>query len=189
MDRAASTRFTVAIAAVAVAGLALAGCGSASSATTGHASTGQAHQDGKEQTVDGISIKLPRGWTLRRDPVPILVEPSLPFAVGSWRLPSGGNGCAPSKAIDSEPATAALLWLYEYAPGHFRKADFAPQPKRFHLGRLGGPYECLGVRAYQIRFRSHQRYFQVHVILGKHADRLRGAVIAALSSLRVEPTR
>jgi hypothetical protein len=79
--------------------------------------------------------------------------------------------------------------LYEYAPGHFRKADFLRQPRRFRLGRLGGPYECLGVRAYNILFRSHQRYFQVHVILGKHANRLRGAVIATLSSLRVAPTR
>jgi hypothetical protein len=141
------------------------------------------------QTVDGVSMKLARGWTLRRDPVPVLVEPSLPFEVGSWRVPSGGNGCAPSRAINSQPATSALFWLYEYAPGHFRKADFPPQPTRFRLGRLGGPYECLGVRAYTIRFRSHQRYFQVHVILGKHASRLRGAVIAALSSLRIEPTR
>jgi hypothetical protein len=173
----------------ATSGQALSEAGSTKAAPlVGHALWARRLRPGR-QAVDGISIRLPRGWTLRRDPVPVLVEPSLPFEVGSWRVPSGGNGCAPSRAINSQPATAALLWLYEYAPGHFRKADFPPQPQRFRLGRLGGPYECLGVRAYTIRFRSHQHYFQVHVILGKHANRLRRAVIAALSSLRVEPTR
>jgi hypothetical protein len=176
----------VAVAVVAAAGSALAGCGAASSAATSHAATAQTHRSHHGQTVEGISITLPEGWTLRRDPVPSLVEPSLRFAAGSWRLPAGGNGCAPSRAITSEPATAALFWVYEYAPGHFRKADFPPQPKRFRLGRLGGPYECLGVRAYKILFRSHGRYFQVHVILGKHATPLRRAVVTALSSLRVE---
>ncbi|HEX3329435.1 MAG TPA: hypothetical protein VHS27_05910 [Gaiellales bacterium] len=61
--------------------------------------------------MDGISIRVPNGWTLRRNPVPALVEPALPFAVGSWPLPSGGNGCAPSWAISSQPAAAALFWL------------------------------------------------------------------------------
>jgi hypothetical protein len=74
--------------------------------------------------------------------------------------------------------------LYEYPPGQ-RNTDFPPQPKKFHLGRLGGPFECLGVRAYLILFRSNGRYFQVHVILGRRAGRLRHTVIAALSTLRV----
>jgi hypothetical protein len=77
--------------------------------------------------------------------------------------------------------------VYEYAPGHVRRADFPAQPRRFHLGRLGGPFECLGVRAYRIVFRSHGRCFQVHVILGRRAGRLRQEVIAALSSIRVRP--
>jgi hypothetical protein len=120
--------------------------------------------------------------------VPVLVEPRLPFALGSWPLPTGGNGCAPSRAIDALPPAAALLWLYEY-PATGRGAEgFPPQPRRFHLGRLGGPYECLGVRAYRIRFRSHGRDFQVHVLLGRQAGRrLRHTVIGALSSIKVRP--
>ena len=137
------------------------------------------------QTVDGISIDVPTGWTLRRNPVPALAEPALPFAVGSWPLPAGGNGCAPSRAISAQPATGALFWLYEYPSAGRRRSDFPRQQKRFRLGRLGGPFECLGVRAYQTLFRSHGRYFQVEVILGRHAGRLRHLVVAALSSLRV----
>jgi hypothetical protein len=164
-------------AAVLLLGLVLCACSDAS----GHAASNPAER----QTVDGISINVPRGWTLRRHPVPALIEPSLPFAVGSWPVPSGGNGCAPSRAISAQPATAALFWLYEYAPSGRPSSDFPPQPKRFHLGRLGGPFECLGVRSYLILFRSHGRDFQVHVILGRRAGRLRHAVIAALSSLTV----
>ncbi len=163
-------------------GLVLAGCGGGSR----HAAR---HGAGRRETVDAISIDVPRGWTLRRDPVPALVEPSLPFAVGSWPLPAGGNGCAPTRAIRARPPSGALLWLYEYRRGERPQGDFPPQPARFRLGRLGGPFECLGVRAYRITFRSHGRDFQVHVILGTRNRRLRRMVIAVLSSLRVHATR
>jgi hypothetical protein len=154
--------------------------------TSGHGVTARDHRAPQRRTVDGISIDVPRGWTLRRNPVPGLVSPSVPFAVGSWSLPRGGE-CAPSSAIHAQPPTAALLWLYEYPSGGVRASDFPPEPSRFRLGRLGGPYECLGVRAYRMLFRSHGRDFQMHVVLGAHAGRLRHAVIAALSSLRVKP--
>ena len=135
--------------------------------------------------VHGISIRLPQGWTLRRDPVPALVEPALRFAVGSWPLPVGGNGCAPSRAIEAVPDRAALIWLYEYAPGHFRAQDFAPEPRRFRLGELRGPAECIGRRDYMVRFRAHGRAFQVEIILGRDAGGLRGTVTKLLSSIRV----
>jgi hypothetical protein len=172
-------------AAVVLLGFALSACSDAAThAAAGPPGSRRHHGAPNQQTVDGISIRVPRGWTLRRDPVPALLEPSLPFAVGSWPLPSGGNGCAPTRAISGQPPTAALFWLYEYPPTGQQNSDFPPQPARFHLGRPGGPFECLGVRAYLIRFRSHGRDFQVHVILGRRAGRLRRAVIDALSSLR-----
>ena len=163
-------------------GLAAAACLGSSRATPARPSTGV-------ETVHGISIRLPHGWTLRRDPVPVLVEPSLRFAVGSWPLPAGGNGCAPSRAIDSVPAGAALVWLYEYAPGRFRAREFPPEPRRFRLGQLRGPAECIGRRDYLIRFRAHGRAFQVEIILGRDAARLRGTVTNLLSSIRVRPPK
>jgi hypothetical protein len=166
-------------------GLVLSACDTSKHATPSPPSARRGHGAPTRRTVDGISIEVPGGWTLRRDPVPALVEPALPFAVGSWPLPAGGNGCAPSRAIGAQPATAALFWLYEYRPPGLHRSDFPPQEKRFRLGRPGGPFECLGVRAYRILFRSHGRYFQVHVVLGRHAGRLRHLVVAALSSLRV----
>jgi hypothetical protein len=141
------------------------------------------------ETVHGISIRLPHGWTLRRDPVPSLLEPALRFAAGSWPLPVGGNGCAPSRAIDSVPDGAALVWLYEYAPGDFRARDFAPEPRRFRLGELRGPAECIGRPDYMIRFRAHGRAFQVEIILGRDAGRLRVTVTKLLSSILVHPPK
>ena len=176
MERA--DRLVVGAAVMLLLGLVLAACGGGSR----HAARRGA---GQRETVDAISIKLPAGWTLRRDPVPALVEPSLPFAVGSWPLPRGGNRCAPTRAIRARPKSAALLWLYEYRQGERRRSDFPPRPGRFRLGRLGGPFECLGVRAYLILFRSHGRDFQVHVIMSTRDTRLRRTVISVLSSLRV----
>lgn len=172
---------------VAIPLLVLSACGG----TSGHAASGlpanRPHNEAPQrQTVDGISIRVPKGWTFRPNPLPVLVEPSLPFAVGSWPFPAGGNGCAPSRAIGAQPPTAALFWLYEYPAADRPQSDFPPQPKTFHLGPLGGPFECLGVRAYRILFRSHGRDFQVHVILGRRAGRLRHTVIVALSSMRVK---
>ena len=172
-------------AAVIALGLVLPACNASKDPASSAPAAGRGHGVPTRQTVDGISIRVPNVWTLQRNPVPALVEPALPFAVGSWPLPSGGNGCAPSRAISAQPATAALFWLYEYPNAGRRRRDFPPQEKRFRLGRLGGPFECLGVRAYRILFRSHGRDFQVHVILGRHAGRLRHLVVAALSSLRV----
>ena len=98
-----------------------------------------AHGHGLRQ-VDGILVTLPKGWTFRRNPLPALLEPSVPFAVGSWRFPAGGN-CALTHAINAEPTAAALVWLYEYTPAAVRSGfgDFPPRPKRFRLGPLQGP--------------------------------------------------
>lgn len=147
-----------------------------------------AHGHGLRQ-VDGISVTLPKGWTFRRNPLPALLEPSVPFAVGSWRFPAGGN-CALTHAINAEPTAAALVWLYEYTPAAVRSGfgDFPPRPKRFRLGPLQGPLECLGVRAYTVRFRSHHRYLEVQVVLGRHTPkRVRRAVVGILASIKVTP--
>lgn len=172
-------------ASVMLMGLMVSACETPKHAASSPPMARRGHGAPTRQTVDGISIKVPRGWTLRRNPVPALVAPAHPFAVGSWPLPSGGNGCAPSTAISAQPTTGALFWRYEYPSAGLHRSGFPPQEKRFRLGRLGGAFECLGVRAHRILFRSHGRYFQVHVILGRHAGRLRHLVVAALSSLRV----
>ena len=93
------------------------------------------------------------------------------------------TACGP--AIETVPDSAALVWLYEYAPGHFRARDFPPQPRRFRLGKLRGPAECIGRRDYVVLFRAHGRAFQVEVILGRDAGRLRSTVTRLLSSIRV----
>ena len=170
-----------------LSGLVLAACNISEHAAASPPGVRRAHGVPTRQTVDRVSIAVPGGWTVRRNPVPALVEPALLFAVGSWPLPSGGNGCAPSRAIGAQPTTGALFWLYEYRSAGLHRSEFPRQEKRFRLGPLGGPFECLGVRAHQILFRSHGRYFQVDVILGRHAGRLRHLVVAALSSLSIRP--
>ena len=78
--------------------------------------------------------------------------------------------------------------LYEYAPGHRRPRPTSASLAAFGWASWGTPVECVGRRERIVLFRSHGRYFQVEVISGRHAHRLRHTVIAMLSSIRT-PSR
>jgi hypothetical protein len=136
---------------------------------------------------DALAISTPRGWAFTLRPVPRLLEPSVPLAVGSAAVPKGG-GCAPARAIRALPRGGVLLWVYEYH-SHVRARDFpvrrAVAPIR--LGPLGGPYECLGVRAYTILFRIERRFFQAHVVARTPGRHVLAQAERVLSSLAVRP--
>jgi hypothetical protein len=134
---------------------------------------------------DALSIATPPGWTFTLRPVPHLVEPSVPFAVGSGSVPRGGN-CAPTRAIGAVARSGVLIWVYEYHEGA-KQRDFPARPRHLRLGELGGPYECLGVRAYRILFRIGHRLFQAHVVLHGTSVGLRSEAARALASMAVLP--
>jgi hypothetical protein len=143
---------------------------------------------------DGLSIQTPARWSFKLDPVPKLVYPVIPFAVGSWDFPSGSdsNGCAPSRALKQIPASGVLLWLTEYPrpyPHGFHRQDFPARPKRFKLiHRYFGAYECVG-DSYLIRFKDSGRFFQFQVVLGPKAEAsIRKTAERVLDSLQVKRT-
>jgi hypothetical protein len=104
------------------------------------------------------------------------------FAAGTGPVPTGGS-CAPSAALKVLPANGALFVLYEYA-----HAGFPPRPTHLHLGSLGGPYECWGVKGYVITFEDGSRYFQAQVVFGPRAPAsLRTEVRRSLNTLQVDP--
>jgi hypothetical protein len=104
------------------------------------------------------------------------------FAAGTGPVPTGGS-CAPTAALKVLPPNGALFVLYEYA-----QAGFPPRPKHLHLGVLGGPYECWGVKGYLITFQDGSRYFQAQVVFGPHAPAsLRDEVSRSLNTLQVDP--
>ena len=104
------------------------------------------------------------------------------FAAGTGPVPTGGS-CAPTAALKVLPANGALFVLYEYP-----HAGFPPRPKHLHLGALGGPYECWGVKGYLITFEDGGRYFQAQVVFGPHAPAsLRAEVNRSLNTLQVDP--
>jgi hypothetical protein len=117
--------------------------------------------------------------------VPRLVEPSVPFAVGSGTAPRGG-GCAPTHAINDVDAPGVLIWVYEYHHD-VKQRDFPLRRRPLGLGALGGPYECLGVRAYTILFRIDHRYFQAHVVARGAGPKLRAQAERVLASLAALP--
>jgi len=150
------------------------------SAATSHAGW-TVHRDRR----DALSIATPPGWAFTERPVPRLVEPSVPFAVGSGTAPRGG-GCAPTRAIHDVRNPGLLIWVYEYHRG-VKQRDFPLRRRPLGLGALGGPYECLGVRAYTILFRIGHRYFQAHVVARGAGPKLRAQAERVLASLAALP--
>jgi hypothetical protein len=132
---------------------------------------------------DALSISTPPGWAFTLRPVPRLVEPSVPLAVGSAAVPRGG-GCAPTRAIRALPRGGVLVWVYEYHTA-VRPRAFPVKRKHIRLGPLGGPYECLGVRAYTVLFRIGRRYFQAHVVARHPGPQVLAQAERVLSSLTV----
>ena len=105
------------------------------------------------------------------------------FAAGTGPVPSGGS-CAPTAALKALPADGALFVLYETTA----RAGFPPRPNHLHLGVLGGPFECWGVKGYIITFEDGGRFFQAQVVSGPHAPAsLRDEVSRSLNTLQVDP--
>jgi hypothetical protein len=130
----------------------------------------------------GVSIATPAAWHFNIDPAPALLSPAMLFAAGTGPVPTGGS-CAPTAALKVLPANGALFVLYEYA-----QAGFPPRPKHLHLGVLGGPSECWGVKGYLITFEDGGRYFQAQVVFGPDAPAsLRAEVSRSLNTLQVDP--
>jgi hypothetical protein len=150
-------------------------------ASTGSGGVGRwtVHRDRR----DGLSVAAPPSWAFTLRPVPGLVEPSVPFAIGSGPVPRGGD-CAPTRAIAAVRRPGVLIWVYEYHGGA-DASDFPARRRPLRLGALGGPFECLGVRAYTIRFRIGDREFQAHVVAHRPGPRLRSQAERVLTSLAV----
>jgi hypothetical protein len=138
-------------------------------------------------TRDGLSISTPSSWTYRQDNISGPSSPAPEFAVGTWNFPAGGN-CAPTKALHSVPPGGAFFYMFEQQQGSAN--DFPARPSHFRLGRMEGPFECLGVRAYHLAFRQSGRFFTIFVELGRIAttwEQRQHQVERSLNSLTVEP--
>jgi hypothetical protein len=140
--------------------------------------TGDLYPSGRKEWVthvdsqDHVSVSMLQGWTFRSDPVPKLLDPPILFAAGTWPLPVGGD-CSPYDAVQEMSSFDALFWVWEYGPERVRDpADFPPRQElgdRIDLGEPQGPLECIGRKAYVIRFLDDGRYFVVNAVLGADA--------------------
>ena len=118
--------------------------------------------------ADRVAMDVPDTWGFHTDPVPSLDEPRVLFAAGTESpIPQGGE-CAPDNALKQLPSDGALIWLLEYSNPQ-NPSDFPDRPSTLSLGDLQGPFECIGVRTYLLRFSNDGRYFQFHVVTGPNA--------------------
>jgi hypothetical protein len=142
-----------------------------------------------EHRAAGLCLAAPQGWTLAdARPAPMLVAPPILLALGTWSFPPGGD-CAPTRALADLPKNGSFLWLFEYVdPANRDPKDFPRRPDHFALGKLQGPFECVGRKTHVILFREHRRFFQIHIVFGPKAPQsLPPQVLASLESLVVEP--
>ncbi len=119
----------------------------------------------------GITVHYPPGWFATATRLTPVTSPPQILAVASYRLPpdsGGADGCQPKAALDRLPPTGAFIFGWEYGRDTFRRA-FPPRPKHFSLKNYAS-YECMGP-SYMLRFRQAGRFFQIHVVLGRHASR------------------
>jgi hypothetical protein len=137
-----------------------------------------------------VSVRIPPGWHATSARLTPVTWPVQFLAAASYPLPHddrGADGCEPKAAVDRLPQDGAFIFGWEYvgiAEGPIRRSDFPPRPRAFRLVHAGR-YECLD-HSYLIRFRDAGRYFQVHVLLGRHAStRTRAVALRVLDSLRV----
>ncbi|MFZ0341016.1 MAG: hypothetical protein WAL31_01610 [Gaiellaceae bacterium] len=132
----------------------------------------------------GLRVRLPSGWHATAVGLTPVGFPQ--FAIASYPLPRddrGADGCEPKAALDRLPATGVFIFAWEFS-GAQPHRRFPRRPRHFRL-RHFARYECLGP-SYLLRFRAAGRYFQVHVVLGKQANRsTRGLALRTLDSLVV----
>lgn len=116
----------------------------------------------------GLRIGLPPGWHATAVALTPVGYPQ--FAVASYPLPRddrGADGCEPKAALDRLPATGVFIFAWEFS-GTQGDRQFPRRPRSFRLSHFAR-YECLGP-SYRLRFRASGRYFQVHVVFGRHAS-------------------
>lgn len=139
--------------------------------------------------AQGVSVRYPPGWFASAQRLTPVTSPPQILAVASYPLPrnsDGADGCEPKEALDSMPPNGAFIFGWEYGRNTYRPA-FPPRPRHFRLKNLGS-YECVGP-SYMLRFRQAGRFFQIHVVLGRHASNARrAAVLRLLDSFSAKST-
>lgn len=136
----------------------------------------------------GLSISVPPHWHLARR-LTALTEPTERFTIASYPVaaePRKDRACGPTQAVAHIPRDGALAFVFEYRA---RGRRVPPRPKRFALPTTpAAAFECFG-RGWFLRFGEHGRAFQVMIAAGSRSSRNRSALLAALDTLRVDPTR
>jgi hypothetical protein len=136
----------------------------------------------------GISVRLPRGWHVRRGWLSDVVDPIPRLAVASFPVRLSRHTCECGMPnVRDFPRAGAFLFVWEYArldAAQLRR--FPRRPARFRVAQGNAHWgECAGP-SWGTVFRVSGRGFQVEVYLGPAADdKVRARMDGILSSLEV----
>jgi len=141
----------------------------------------------------GVSISYPPSWQPAKDTVaPLLIDPVIPLALGTYDFPTEGCGAVPGRALRAMGPKDAFIAVYVFGVGATWGPGVAERPTRFgpDLPWRDGPFKCTDdvhgtVRA--INFPDEDLRLSVMVGIGPDASaRRHRQVYRILDTLTVE---
>jgi hypothetical protein len=139
-----------------------------------------------------LSISYPPSWQPAKSTVaPLLIDPKIPLALGTYDFPTEGCGAVPGPALEALGPEDAFIAVYV---GHTALGDTNfERPARFgpDLPWWDGPIKCTGnVRGTvrDLHFQVGERRLSVMIAFGPEASKRRqGQTYRILDTLTVEP--
>jgi hypothetical protein len=144
---------------------------------------------------DGITFRVPSGWSLTLGRINGVTDPVTVFTVSTFRLRSGGtsSGLCSTRLQRAWRADGGYLQLTEERDGAslrrmLRRAP--PRPSRFVLDAKGAGGLCTPPNSGELFFREHGRAFYVFYGFGRKAPkRLRAQAAALLDGMQISRRR
>jgi hypothetical protein len=140
---------------------------------------------------DGISFRVPRGWSLTLGRINGVVDPVTVFTVSTFRFRPGGSAsgiCAP-RLRRSWHAKGGYVQLTEERDGASLRRMLRRVPRRprhFILAAKGSGGLCTPPNSGELTFRAHGRAFYVFYGFGRHApQRIRTQAQALLDRMQI----
>ena len=144
----------------------------------------------------GISVRVPKGWSLTQRRINGVLDPVTVFTVSTFRVGTGGTStggiCSPPLRHAWRP-DGGYLQLTEERDGASlaRMLRRVPRrPRHFRLNGTGWGGLCTPPDSGELSFREHGRAFYVFYGFGRTAPkRLRAQAVAMLDAMRISRSR
>jgi hypothetical protein len=142
----------------------------------------------------GLSISYPPSWQPAKSTVaPLLVDPKIPLALGTYDFPTEGCGAGPAPALRAMGPKDAFVAVYVYGGSATWGPNVTERPTRFgpDLPWSEGPFKCgedVRGTVRSLNFPDEGRQLDALIAFGPKASKRRqNQIYRILDTLTVEP--